>query len=261
MVSRELFRAQGAIIGWSPRREPRDGARGEVSEGPVDARDAGGDAAVLRAHRGQGAGARPEPGGLPDVGSGGVLAEVSVAAAVRAGRARARRRFGRDAAGEPSDAVRDRAGAVGRAASGAPGRAGPAGAAPAVQASVRAGAARRGSEGLRVAGRPASAVGGRHGALLVADGALRELLREGARGRRPGVLPPVAVRGAGASEALGGSARGSAGADPEQDGATKNDCERNAAKRLPTDLRREHPRLPLLVAEDGLASNGPAFGC
>ena len=43
-----------------------------------------------------------------------------------------------------------------------------------------------GSEGLRVAGRSAPAVGGRHGALLVADGALRELLREGARGRRPG---------------------------------------------------------------------------
>ena len=63
--------------------------------------------------------------------------------------------------------------------------------------------------------------------------------------------------GAGASEAPGGSAGGSAGADPEQDGATKNDCERNAAKRLPTDLRREHPHLPLLVVEDGLASNGP----
>ena len=42
-----------------------------------------------------------------------------------------------------------------------------------------------------------------------------------------------------------------------QDGATKNDCERNAAKRLLTDLRREHPHLPLLVVEDGLASNGP----
>ncbi len=42
-----------------------------------------------------------------------------------------------------------------------------------------------------------------------------------------------------------------------QDGATKNDCERNAAKRLLTDLRREHPHLPLVVVEDGLASNGP----
>jgi hypothetical protein len=42
-----------------------------------------------------------------------------------------------------------------------------------------------------------------------------------------------------------------------QDGATKNDCERNAAKRLLTDLRREHPHLKLIVVEDGLASNGP----
>jgi DDE family transposase len=42
-----------------------------------------------------------------------------------------------------------------------------------------------------------------------------------------------------------------------QDGATKNDCERNAAKRLLTDLRREHPHLKLIVVEDALASNGP----
>ena len=79
-----------------------------------------------------------------------------------------------------------------------------------------------------MAGRPAPAVGGRHGALLVADGALRELLREGARGRRRGVLPPVAVRGAGASEAPGGSAGGSAGADPE---AGRGDEERLRAER------------------------------
>ena len=48
---------------------------------------------------------------------------------------------------------------------------------------------------------------------------------------------------------------------PEQilktDGAVKNDCERNAAKRFITDLRREHPHLRLIVLEDGLASNGP----
>ena len=43
----------------------------------------------------------------------------------------------------------------------------------------------------------------------------------------------------------------------KQDGATKNDCERNASKRLLTDLRREHPHLRLVVVEDGLASNGP----
>jgi hypothetical protein len=42
-----------------------------------------------------------------------------------------------------------------------------------------------------------------------------------------------------------------------QDGATKNDCERNAAKRLLSDLRREHPHLKLIVVEDALASNGP----
>ncbi len=48
---------------------------------------------------------------------------------------------------------------------------------------------------------------------------------------------------------------------PEQilktDGAKKNDCERNAAKRFIEDLRREHPHLKLIVLEDGLASNAP----
>lgn len=41
------------------------------------------------------------------------------------------------------------------------------------------------------------------------------------------------------------------------DGETKNDCERNASKRLLTDLRREHPHLKILIVEDGLASNFP----
>jgi hypothetical protein len=41
------------------------------------------------------------------------------------------------------------------------------------------------------------------------------------------------------------------------DGSTKNDCERNASKRLLARLRRQHPRLPMLVVEDGLASNAP----
>ena len=41
------------------------------------------------------------------------------------------------------------------------------------------------------------------------------------------------------------------------DGTTKNDCERNAAKRLLSDLRREHPHLKVLIVEDGLASNFP----
>lgn len=43
----------------------------------------------------------------------------------------------------------------------------------------------------------------------------------------------------------------------KQDGSTKNDCERNAARRLLEKIRREHPRLKLIVVEDGLASNGP----
>lgn len=41
------------------------------------------------------------------------------------------------------------------------------------------------------------------------------------------------------------------------DGDQKNDCERNAAKRLLSDLRREHPHLKVLVVEDALAANYP----
>jgi hypothetical protein len=41
------------------------------------------------------------------------------------------------------------------------------------------------------------------------------------------------------------------------DGATKNDCERNAAKRLLADFRREHPHLKALIVEDSLGSNFP----
>ncbi|MGA9407757.1 MAG: hypothetical protein WBW71_11560 [Bacteroidota bacterium] len=41
------------------------------------------------------------------------------------------------------------------------------------------------------------------------------------------------------------------------DGCTKNDCERNAAKRLYSDARREHPHLKFIVVEDALASNVP----
>ena len=43
----------------------------------------------------------------------------------------------------------------------------------------------------------------------------------------------------------------------KQDGATKNDCERNAAKRLLTHIRTEHPHLKFIVIEDGLSSNAP----
>lgn len=42
-----------------------------------------------------------------------------------------------------------------------------------------------------------------------------------------------------------------------QDGNTKNDCERNAACRLLHRIRQEHPHLRLIVVEDGLASNAP----
>jgi hypothetical protein len=41
------------------------------------------------------------------------------------------------------------------------------------------------------------------------------------------------------------------------DGSTKNDCERNAAKRLLVKIRGEHPHRPFIVVEDGLASNAP----
>lgn len=42
-----------------------------------------------------------------------------------------------------------------------------------------------------------------------------------------------------------------------QDGADKNDCERNAAARFIRDFRREHPHLKTIILQDGLASNGP----
>ncbi len=43
----------------------------------------------------------------------------------------------------------------------------------------------------------------------------------------------------------------------KEDGARKNDCERNAAKRLLNDLRREHPHMKAIIVEDAPASNGP----
>jgi hypothetical protein len=43
----------------------------------------------------------------------------------------------------------------------------------------------------------------------------------------------------------------------KQDGDNKNDCERNAGKRLLQKIRAEHPNLKLIVVEDGLASNAP----
>lgn len=43
----------------------------------------------------------------------------------------------------------------------------------------------------------------------------------------------------------------------KQDGDTKNDCERNATRRLLERLRRQHPQLNMIIIEDGLSSNGP----
>lgn len=43
----------------------------------------------------------------------------------------------------------------------------------------------------------------------------------------------------------------------KQDGETKNDCERNAAKRFFQKFRKEHPHLPVIIIEDALSSNAP----
>jgi hypothetical protein len=42
-----------------------------------------------------------------------------------------------------------------------------------------------------------------------------------------------------------------------QDGENKNDCERNASKRLLPAIRSAFPRLKIIVVEDALASNAP----
>src|SRR5256886_16215716 len=43
----------------------------------------------------------------------------------------------------------------------------------------------------------------------------------------------------------------------KQDGAHKNDCERNAAKRFVAKLRQDHPHLKFIITEDSLSSNAP----
>ena len=43
----------------------------------------------------------------------------------------------------------------------------------------------------------------------------------------------------------------------KQDGAAKNDCERNAAKRFLRKLRQDHPHLKFIITEDSLSSNAP----
>jgi hypothetical protein len=42
-----------------------------------------------------------------------------------------------------------------------------------------------------------------------------------------------------------------------RDGTSKNDCERNAAKRFVGKLRQDHPHLKFIVTEDSLSSNAP----
>jgi hypothetical protein len=43
----------------------------------------------------------------------------------------------------------------------------------------------------------------------------------------------------------------------KQDVTDKNDCERNAAKRFITKLRKDHPHLKFIVTEDSLSANAP----
>jgi hypothetical protein len=43
----------------------------------------------------------------------------------------------------------------------------------------------------------------------------------------------------------------------QQDGQTKNDCERNATRRWLKRFRQEHPQLPVIVVEDALSANAP----
>ena len=43
----------------------------------------------------------------------------------------------------------------------------------------------------------------------------------------------------------------------QQDGHTKNDCERNATRRWLKQFRQEHPHLPVIVVEDALSANAP----
>jgi hypothetical protein len=43
----------------------------------------------------------------------------------------------------------------------------------------------------------------------------------------------------------------------QQDGHTKNDCERNATRRWLKHFRQEHPHLPVIVVEDALSANAP----
>ena len=44
------------------------------------------------------------------------------------------------------------------------------------------------------------------------------------------------------------------------DGGSKNDCERNASKRLLPRLKKDHPDLRVIAVEDALSANGPHIG-
>jgi hypothetical protein len=43
----------------------------------------------------------------------------------------------------------------------------------------------------------------------------------------------------------------------KEDGTQKNDCERNAMKRLCADLREKYPELKIMLVEDALHANAP----
>ena len=115
-----------------------------------------------------------------------------------------------------------------------------------------------GAGGVRVAGGSVLAVGGRHGALLVVEGALRELLREASQGRDDDVLPSIAVRGAGPSAAPGGGAGGGAGGDSEVGWAEEERLrEESGEASVDGGCGVSTAHLALVVVEDGLGSNGP----
>jgi hypothetical protein len=43
----------------------------------------------------------------------------------------------------------------------------------------------------------------------------------------------------------------------KQDGTSKNDCERKAAKRFIAKLRQDHPHLKVIVTADSLSAKAP----
>ena len=82
------------------------------------------------------------------------------------------------------------------------------------------------------------------------------MLRQESPQRIDDILPPDARSGDDPPRSQRGSAAGTR-THPERGRRKKNDCERNAAKRLLDDLRRDHPRLKAIIIEDAPASNAP----